>query len=217
MIDFDGATIAMRSTKADAFVLIGTLASALFLPLDTAIYTGIGISVAVALREASTPHLVEYAFDESDQLAQLDDKTRRTHPQIAIIHVEGELFFGAADLFQEHVRRQAEDENLRVVVLRLKNARHLDATTVFALLGLQDWLAATGRHLIISGVHGEVLRVLRQSGLLARLGTDNVFPAELNPNLATRKALIRAKHLLGASSSETEVRLFFDQPTAVPA
>jgi SulP family sulfate permease len=217
MIDFEQSRIAMRSTKADAFVLFGTFAAAMLLPLDTAIYTGIGLSLAMALRKASTPFLVEYTFNESDQLAQLDDKKRRPHPQIAIIHVEGELFFGAADLFQEHVREQAEREDLRVVVLRLKNARHLDATTVFALRGLQDWLSRTGRHMIISGVHGEVLRVLRQSGLLDRLGIDNVFPAELNPNLATRKALIRAKQLLGTGSGEAEVRLYFDRPEAVPA
>lgn len=217
MIDFEQSRVAIRSTKADAFVLFGTFASAMLLPLDTAIYTGIGLSLAMALRKASTPFLVEYTFNESDQLAQLDDKKRRPHPQIAIIHVEGELFFGAADLFQEHVREQAEREDLRVVVLRLKNARHLDATTVFALRGLQDWLAGSGRHMIISGVHGEVLRVLRQSGLLDRLGVDNVFPAELNPNLATRKALIRAKQLLGIGSGEAEVRLFFDRAEAVPA
>lgn len=217
MVDFEHARIAIRSTKADALVLIGTLCSALLLPLDAAIYTGIGLSLAMALRKASTPYLVEYTFNESDQLAQLEDKKHRPHPQIAIIHVEGELFFGAADLFQEHVRHQAEQENLRVVVLRLKNARHLDATTIFALRGLQDWLASTGRYLIISGVHGEVLRVLRQSGLLDRLGVDNVFPAELNPNLATRKALIRAKQLLGKDAAEPEVRLYYDNPAALPS
>jgi SulP family sulfate permease len=217
MIDFEQSRVAMRSTKADAFVLFGTFASAMLLPLDTAIYTGIGLSLAMALRKASTPFLVEYTFNESDQLSQLDDKKCRPHPQIAIIHVEGELFFGAADLFQEHVREQAEREDLRVVVLRLKNARHLDATTVFALRGLQDWLASSGRHLIISGVHGEVLRVLRHSGLLERLGVNNIFPAELNPNLATRKALIRAKQLLGIDAGEAEVRLFFDRPEAVPS
>jgi SulP family sulfate permease len=217
MIDIEQSRVAMRATRADALVLVGTFTSALLLPLDTAIYTGIGLSLAMALRKASTPFLVEYTFNESDQLAQLDDTKRRPHPQIAIIHVEGELFFGAADLFQEHVRRQAEAEDLRVVVLRLKNARHLDATTVFALLGLQDWLAGSGRHLIISGVHGEVLRVLRQSGLFERLGPDNVFPAELNPNLATRKALIRAKALLGEYGTGAEVRLYFDRPSPVPA
>ena len=209
MIDRRQIIIAARSTGSDAIVLLVTFGAALFLPLDTAIYIGIGISLALALRKASTPTLVEYTFDSSDQLAQLDTKTARTHPQIAIIHVEGELFFGAADLFQEHVRQQVERENLRVVILRLKSARHLDATTVFALHDLDDWLEKTGRFLLISGVQEGVLRVLKNSGLLKKLGPENVFPTEQNPNLATKKALLRAQSLL--HTTEADVRLYYDR------
>ena len=101
------------------------------------------------------------------------------------------------------------------MILRLKNARHLDATTVFALRGLQDWLRQTQRHLLISGVHGGVLRVLTRSGLLDHLGVDNVFPAELNPNLATKKALQRAQALLGNCSPE--VRIYYDRVESTEA
>lgn len=210
MIDRRQILIAARSTGSDALVLLITFAAALFLPLDNAIYLGIGVSLALALRKASTPSLVEYTFDSSDQLAQLADKSARPHPQIAIIHVEGELFFGAADLFQEHVRQQVEREDLRIVILRLKSARHLDATTVFALYSLDDWLTKTGRHLLVSGVQDGVWRVLKNSGLLRRLGPENVFPAEPNPNLATKKALLRAQSLL--QTTEAGVRLYYDRP-----
>jgi SulP family sulfate permease len=209
MIDRRLVLIAIRSTGSDAVVVLATFGAAMFLPLDTAIYLGIGLSLALALRKASTPTLVEYTFDASDQLAQLPDKTARPHPQIAIIHVEGELFFGAADLFQEHVRQQVEREDLRVVVLRLKSARHLDATTVFALYSLDDWLTKTGRHLLVSGVQEGVWRVFKHSGLLRQLGPENVFPAELNPNLATKKALLRAQSLL--QTTEADVRLYYDR------
>ncbi len=211
IIDWEQVRIAARSTGSDAVVLGGTFVAAMVLPLDVAIYTGVGLSLMLALRKASSPTLVEYTFNASDQLTQLTEGAARVHPRIAIIHVEGELFFGAADLFQEHVRHQVEEEDLRVVILRLKNARHLDATTVFALRGLQDWMRQTNRHLLISGVHGGVLRVLTKSGLLRHLGVENVFPAELNPNLATKKALQRARTLLG--DAEPEVRIFYDTAT----
>lgn len=214
MIDRTQIVIAARSTGSDAIVLLVTFGAAMFLPLDTAIYLGIGLSLALALRKASTPTLVEYTFDASDQLAQLEDKAARPHPQIAIIHVEGELFFGAADLFQEHVRQQVEREDLRVVILRLKSARHLDATTVFALHSLDDWLEKTGRFLLVSGVQEGVLRVLKNSGLLKKLGPENVFPAEHNPNLATKKALLRAQELL--HTKEADVRLYYDRPQPAP-
>ena len=66
----------------------------------------------------------------------------------------------------------------------------------------------------MSGVHGDVLRVLKHSGLLHHLGVESVFPAELNPNLATKKALIHARKLLGAA--EPEVRIFYDRPERLP-
>lgn len=202
--------IAVRSTHSDAVVFFATLGAALFLKLDTAIYMGIGTALALFLRKTSTPTLSEYTFNESGQLAELSDQTKRPNPQISIIHVEGELFFGAAELFQSQVRQQAEDENIRVFILRMKNARHLDASTMMALESLHDYLQKTGRHLLISGCSQDVIRVFRNSGILKQIGQENIFPAESNPTISTRRALIRARQLL---PEKADVRLFYENPS----
>ena len=201
--------VSTRSTRSDAIVFFATVGAALFLRLDTAIYMGIGVALALFLQKTSTPSLVEYTFNESGQLAELRDRNQRANPQISIIHVEGELFFGAADLFQDQVRRQAEDENIHVFILRMKNARHLDATTVMALESLHEYLRKTGRYLLISGSSPDVTRVLRNSGLLKQIGEENIFPAEMNPTIATKRALVRARELL---PQKAEVRLFYERP-----
>ena len=201
--------VSTRSTRSDAVVFFATLGAALFLKLDTAIYVGIGVALALFLQKTSTPSLAEYTFNESGQLAELRDRKLRPNPQISIIHVEGELFFGAADLFQDQIRRQAEDENIRVFILRMKNARHLDASTVMALESLHDYLRKTGRYLLISGSSPDVTRVLRNSGLLKQIGEENIFPAEINPTIATKRALVRARELL---PQKADVRLFYGRP-----
>ena len=208
MINVHQIRVSCRSTRSDAIVFVVTLASCLLLKLDTAIYVGIGVSLALFLQKTTTPSLVEYAVDESGALAELKDTDRRVHPQISIIHVEGELYFGAADLFQEQVRRLAEDQNIKIFILRMKNARHLDASTVMALEILHDYLRQTGRHLLISGSNPEVTRVFRNSGLLALIGEANIFPAEQNPTVATRNALKRAQELLPEQSPD--IRLFYE-------
>lgn len=205
--------IATRSTRSDAVVFFVTLATALFLRLDTAIYAGIGTALALFLQKSSTPTLAEYTFNETGMLAELR-KHKRPHPQISIIHVEGELFFGAADLFSNQVRHLAEDQNIRVFILRMKNARHLDASTVMALESLDDYLRKTDRRLLISGCSPDVVRVLRNSGLLSHLGEENVFPAEDNPTISTKRALARAKELL---PGKADVRLFYEQQPAPAA
>ena len=203
-------TIARRSTRADAAVFWVTLFAALFLQLDTAIYVGIGFSLVLFLQKASAPTLIEHAFNDQGQLAQIDTPTERNSPQVSIVHVEGDLFFGAADIFQDGVRRLAEDPQIRVFILRMKNARHLDATTVMALGQLLEYLQLEGRHLLISGVHGDVAAVLKRSGLARKIGYENIFPAEDNPTLATKKALQRAQALIGV---KPELRVFYSQPS----
>ena len=199
-----------HSTSADAAVFWISLIAALFLKLDTAIFVGIGVSLVFFLQKASAPALTEHAFNDVGQLAEIDSPAERNNAQISIVHVEGDLFFGAADIFQDGVRRLAADPNIRVFILRMKNARHLDATTVMALDQLHDYLKSENRHLLISGVHGDVALVLKRSGLAARIGLENMFPAEENPTLATKKALQRAQQLL--PNQKPEVRIFYSKP-----
>ena len=211
MINWHQIRICCRSTRSDAIVFTITLGAALFLKLDTAIYVGIGVALALFLQKTSMPLLVEYTFNDSGNLAELTDPTKRQNPFISIIHVEGELFFGAADIFQEQVRRQAEDQAIRVFILRMKNARNLDASTVLALESLHEYLRSTSRHLLISGITDDVRAVLFRSGLLAQIGEENIFPTEAaNPTASTKRALERATNLL--QTKKAEIRIFYDRP-----
>jgi SulP family sulfate permease len=206
IVNLEQITIARRATRADAAVFWVTFIAALFLQLDTAIYVGVGISLVLFLQKASAPILVEHAFNDQGELTEIEAPSARNTPQVSIVHVEGDLFFGAADIFQDGVRRLAEDPNIRVFILRMKNARHLDATTAMALGQLIDYLQSEGRYLLISGVHGDVAGVLKRSGLVAKLGVENIFPAEENATLATKKALQRAQALIGV---KPELRVYY--------
>lgn len=205
--------ICFRSTRGDAAVLLITFIAALLLPLHVAIFVGVIISVSLFLRKAARPELVEYTFDNDGTLMELNNKAERL-PQISIVHVEGDLFFGAADLFRKQVSRIAEDPSLAVIVLRMRNARNLDATAVCALEELIKFTREKGRHLIVSGAGRQVYRVLRKSGVLDVLqancdrdkGESNIFIFEpKNPNISTRKALMRAQKLLGTRNADISI------------
>lgn len=206
LFNFKQIRIALKSTKSDATVLIITFTATLLTPLHVAIFIGVAASIALFLKKAGSPQLVEYTFNEEGNLCEVEQK--RDNPHISIIHVEGELFFGAADLFRDQIRRVCLDPNLQVVILRMRNARHLDATSVMALEDLITFLRAKERHLLISGATKEVYRVLRNSGLLETLDRENLFMGSVrNPNLATRNALKRAQKLIGGKA---DVRIFYD-------
>ncbi|HLS27266.1 MAG TPA: SulP family inorganic anion transporter [Opitutales bacterium] len=207
-------SIAVKSTRSDAIVFAATFLAALFLRLDTAIYVGVGVSLVLFLRKAAMPHLVEYGFTDSGALSELDSKEKRENNQISIIHVEGELFFGAAEIFQDQIRAIAEDEHIRIFILRLKNARHVDATSIVALNQLLDFLNKTDRYLLISGINPEIERVFVNSGFMDRIGRENVFHSEANPTMSTKRALLRASHLL--QTTDADIRIFYDESRKDP-
>lgn len=209
--------ICLNSTTDDAIVLVCTFGATLLAPLHVAIFIGVAISISLFLRKASKPHLVEYEFNDQGELREMDEKRERVIPAISIVHVEGDLFFGAADLFRTQIQRTVSDPAIKVIVLRLKNARHLDATSVLALEDLIRFMRDKGLHLIVSGAPREVYKVLKKSGVLETLqkgcdrkaGETNLFIGNpSNPNISTRDALLRAQELLG--TKEADIRIFYD-------
>ena len=201
--------ICLRATRGDAITVIVTFISTLLMPLYIAIFVGVATSIVLYLRKASRPSLVEYDFTAEGHLAERPTALHRSNPAISIVHVEGELFFGAAELFRSQIQQTAADPNLRIIILRMKNARHLDATSVMALQELTDFLRLDGRDLIISGLSKEVYRVLKNAGMVPVIGRENLFIGSAqNPNLSTRNALKRAQAILG--TSHADVRIFYD-------
>lgn len=209
--------ICINSTSDDAIVLICTFAATLLAPLHVAIFIGVAISVSLFLRRASKPHLVEYEFNEEGELREKNEERERHIPAISIVHVEGDLFFGAADLFRTQIQRTVSDPAIKVIILRLKNARHLDATSVLALEDLVGHMRSKGLHLIVSGAPIQVYKVLKKSGVLELLqegcdrknGETNLFIGNpSNPNISTRDALLRAQELLG--THDADIRIFYD-------
>lgn len=201
--------IAVRSTSMDRIAFFATLITAILFRLDFAIYFGVATSIILFLRKASAPELVEYSFNDEGHLYEIQDRATRENPAISIVHVEGDLFFGAAEVFREQIRAVCADENLRIIILRLKNARHLDGTCIMSLEELIKFLRESGRELIVSGARREIYRTFRDSGLLDVLGKENFFMGSTeNPNVSTRNALLRAKELL--HGRQAEIKIFYD-------
>ena len=198
--------VAVKTTKSDAIVFSTTFLSALLVKLEFGILFGTVTSILLFVRKAAVPELVEYTAGIDGHLTPLEKGKRRTDPGVSIVHVEGELFFGAAELFRDQMRRLVEDLNLKVVILKMRNAHHLDSTSALALIELVRNMHEIGRHLLVSEAREEVFRVFRNSGLIDVIGNENIFPeAPQNPTLSTAQALRRAKELAGGGKTQVSV------------
>ncbi|MBS4168030.1 SulP family inorganic anion transporter [Parachlamydia sp. AcF125] len=198
--------LCLKATNSDALVLWITILSCIFFSLDVAFYIGVVISITLYLKKAALPQLIEYGIDDSGKWCSAETATKNDKKKIRVIKVKGELFFGAADLFQSTLKSIAEDDTTtKVIILQLKHARDLDATGCLALHQLYNYLHSSGRHLILSGLTFPTWEVLSNSALIDLIGKENLFFLnERRPHLHMKKALRRAEALLCSASIPLE-------------
>ena len=190
----------LQSGAQDRTVFLATFVTALVAPLDVAIFFGTGVAVAFYLRKTSRPEVVEYDFAESGEMRARAPGQGTTG--ISILHVEGSLHFGATQAFHDHLRRASADPNLKVLVVKFREALHLDANGVLLLRDLAETLRAAGRHLILCEAKPETMAIFESAGLIETVGAANVFAWDAaQPNQALAKAVRRAKELAGGGEA----------------
>lgn len=200
MVNYKEVRLTLRATREDRWVFFLTFVSCLIFTLGIAFFVGIVISIGTYLRRSAIPHLVEYAFNSKGRLMVVSPQDD-VHRKIRIIGISGDLYFASADVFQEALQQVAEDPNVSAIVLRLTNVYHMDASMCLAIQRLHETLAATDRHFVISGLTEEVWHVFHRTGLVKKIGLDNLyFTDESNPQFSTWKACLRAQELIHRSA-----------------
>lgn len=209
LINLKGIRLVTTATPGDRAVFFMTLLAGLLAPLDIAIYVGVGLSILLFLRKTSTPGIVEYEYNEAGELAETKKLGETRDPEVSIVHIDGNLYFGSAEIFQDQLRRMLANPNLRVLILKFRNAHYLDATSVILLEELVRSARAAGRSIIICEVRGEAYQVFRSSKLLKVIGRENIFCD--HPNNLTLSAALAIRHaykLLGSAAGTAKVSIF---------
>ena len=199
MVDTKQLRFCLKATHSDAYVLVITFLSCILFSLQIAFYIGVLLSIMLYLRKAATPEVVEYSYnDHTRELRPATEEEMHHSKKIRIINVEGELFFGAVDLFQSSLKAIAEDDKTtRVIVLRLKHVRDIDATGALALKQLYDYLRTSNRFLVVASLPKHAWEVLENSRLVQYIGKDNIFLFdERIPHRSIEQAIDRAKVII---------------------
>ncbi len=203
MIDWNYIKLAVRSSRPDTIAMGATFLGAVMFPLDTAIYLGVGISLALFLRRVQTPRLVELNYTPDGHFEELEEGGKRTFPEISIVNVAGDVFFGAVEAMETEILRYAHRPELKVLILRLKRACCLDATSITTLMKILNDLKQEDKLLLISGATDEIMDIFKKSGLADMLGSDKIFHADQTLFHSTQGALNFALHYLKEKLGKT--------------
>ncbi|NJC87611.1 MAG: sulfate permease [Desulfuromonas sp.] len=167
-----------RGPKSDILVLISTFLLTVLVDLTVAIQVGVVLAALLFMRRMADVTQVGYVThmvnedEEEDPNDPLSLSRRKVPKGVEIFEVAGPFFFGAADKFKNAI--SAVEDKPRILILRMRHVLSLDAT---AMQALESVYARTRREhttLILSGVHAQPLIVLERSGLLDKIGEDNV-------------------------------------------
>lgn len=200
LIDRERIHITIRGIMSDRAAFVATLLGTWTLPLDKAIYLGVGISLVLFLRRARLLTVREMAIGEKGRFREVDleaGEAGRSCSAIRIMNLTGPLFFAAAGELQFILDRLVDDPKLRVLILRMRQAQALDVTTASVLESTGSTLKKEGKTLLLLGMRPAAMQLLEQTGIAERLGQENLFPAQSGWFTAMEAALRRALELTG--------------------
>jgi len=175
MIDRKEIISIWKTTKSDAAVMTVTMLSTLLLELEKAVFVGVLLSIALFLRKVSRPQIKQVCPRESDNRMAEMHLVDKKCPQISIYQIDGPLFFGAInDLCNQLC--DINVDGVHVVIVRMRGVHLVDATGIHALEMFMRDMKGKNTKVIFTNVTPEVLKVLKSSGVLDKIGADHIQP-----------------------------------------
>jgi len=180
LIDFRHIAEILKRHKRERIILaitfIGTLVD-----LEKGIFLGILVSLLFYLHRTSHPSIRELVPSH----AHRDDQQRKlvpttsdepACPQMAILSVEGSIFFGAVEHVQQHFRNVDEsDPNKKHLMLAARAIAFIDlaGADLFAKEALRR--RKMGGGLYIVGVQPDLCEMMKRSGQVDSVGEEQIF------------------------------------------
>ena len=164
----------LKSPRGDVAVLLATFLLTVFIDLTTAIQVGILLAAFFFLQKMSTETRVDLITEnlkDDDEVLARDMSDIEIPRGVEVFELYGSLFFGAVRQFKESMRVVATRP--KVLILRMRQVPSIDASGIRVLEELAGEAKAGGYVLIFSAVSRSVFRVMRQSGLVEKVGRQN--------------------------------------------
>ncbi|OWY21221.1 STAS domain-containing protein [Sphingobacteriales bacterium UPWRP_1] len=168
--------------KSDISVMVATFLLTVLIDLTVAIQVGLLLAMVLFVRrtaETSEVQVIKSQFDTDDELPNtgtdaVQNLSLQLPPQTQVYEINGPFFFGAANKFDEALRRVSALPKVRII--RMQKVPFIDATGINNLKSLCQKSKNEGIHIILSEVNEQPMEVMDKSGLLKMLGPGNVFP-----------------------------------------
>ena len=177
LVDAHHIMTIVRTSRAEAAILLATLLATLFLHLEFAIYVGVLLSLMVFLERTARPTLRNavpapgvgsYHF-----IAQTDEPDCC---QLKMVFIDGAIYFGAVDHVQRHLREiDAEHPAHKHLLVLAPGINFVDSSGAELLAQEARRRKAMGGALYFHRLPPPVVDTLERAGHLQEIGRENLF------------------------------------------
>lgn len=208
IVDYKGLRHLREVPRADAAVMLIVLGLTVFVDLLVAVAAGVVLAALLFMKKISdviehrtvAAPLKEFSrevswADEGDLIARRGDK-------VFIKHLDGPLFFGFANRFQELMSRFPD---LEVVILRFDRVPYMDQSGLYALEDAVMDLAGNGIRVIFTDIHGQPRDLAERIRLIPDLVSEEDCFSSFDDAARWLEAYLSSKDQVSSEAVETLV------------
>ncbi|MFF5216610.1 SulP family inorganic anion transporter [Micromonospora sp. NPDC000442] len=180
LVDRRSAVTAWRTRRSDGLTLALTFVVTLLFGVEPGLATGVAFALAVFLWRSARPHLAELGRVPGTQTYRNVARYAGlvTDPRVAIVRVDGPLYFANAQFLEDRLLSLAEQRpELTSLVLDASAISDTDVDGAHAVAELHQRLASRGVALHLATVRGPVRDLLGRAGVWQTVhGAGQVHP-----------------------------------------
>lgn len=179
MIDRKEIVRIWRGTRGDALIMLVTFIGTIFIDIAFAILAGILISFALYLYRTSVPRVHQVVPD--DQYKHFTyQKNKPNCPQLGVIDILGDLYFGAVNHVEETIYHYMEQNpSQRFLLIRMHNVNHCDFSGIHMLENVVRTYRERGGDVFMVRVDYRVNKIMTSTGFCDRFGWQNFLTEDL--------------------------------------
>jgi SulP family sulfate permease len=176
MIDVRELRRLYRVSRFDLWVAVAAIIGVLSAGVLAGVVIGVVLSLGWLVYVATRPPMPLLGRQAGTQVFRdLDENPAdETFEGIAVLRMDGGLFFATAEALEDRVRELARDGHQRALVLDLEGVNFIDSQGAAKLTEIHELAEADGVALRLARVKPQVLAVLEADGTIDRIGADHI-------------------------------------------
>ena len=177
MIDINELRRLYRVTRFDFWVAVAAIIGVLSAGVLAGVVIGVVLSLGWLIYVATQPPMPLLGREAGTQVFRdLDENPDdETFPGLAVLRLDGGLFFATAEALEDRIRGLTEDgPHLRALVLDLEGVDFVDSQGAAKLTEIHQFAETAGVTLRLARVKPAVLKVLHADGSIERIVEDHI-------------------------------------------